>query len=640
MLQLIRDKLTGWVAGIIIAVIALAFIFWGVDPLSVGATWAARVNDIEIPRNEVRRAAQDRINQFQALYQDDISPLMIEQIRSSVLERYINNALIRSRVSSNGYRVSDAMLSKSIRAMPYFQIAGEFSLDSYLAGLRSQGISKTRFEHDQRNQLEVLQLQQGLVNSSFVTPGEMRRFLELQGEEREVSLLRVEASAFADLVSPTDEEITGYYDLNAQRFLTEESAEIEYLEVRASDFLADVEVGEQALLDFYDTVAAGYQTEEQRRSRHILIAIGDNRDEAAAEARANEALERARAGEDFAALVAVYTDDGGTSADGGDLGWSSHEDFVGPFADTLFAMQIAELAGPVKTRFGYHVILLDEIMAADVRPLAEVRAEIEADYREQLAEDLYFEVAQSLGDDSFAAYDELQSVAELLGLELKSVSGFTRAGGGELGSDERIVSAVFSPEVLIDGRNSDLLEAGEDARAIVLRVTAYQQAETRPLAEVREQIVASLVSEQTRVLARSAGNSIQTAVESGASMQKLAADNNANYTAPKKVTRGTANMPRVLLAAIFSAPKSTTGRPSVGGISLATGDFTIFSVSSVTPGHPAALTIQQWNQTEQGMATQFGNAELAALVAQLHTTGKVKINQRAFDELSIPPVVP
>ncbi|MCH8958424.1 MAG: SurA N-terminal domain-containing protein, partial [Proteobacteria bacterium] len=507
MLQLIRDKLTGWVAGIIIAVIALAFIFWGVDPLSVGATWAARVNDIEIPRNEVRRAAQDRINQFQALYQDDISPLMIEQIRSSVLERYINNALIRSRVSSNGYRVSDAMLSKSIRAMPYFQIAGEFSLDSYLAGLRSQGISKTRFEHDQRNQLEVLQLQQGLVNSSFVTPGEMRRFLELQGEEREVSLLRVEASAFADLVSPTDEEITGYYDLNAQRFLTEESAEIEYLEVRASDFLADVEVGEQALLDFYDTVAAGYQTEEQRRSRHILIAIGDNRDEAAAEARANEALERARAGEDFAALVAVYTDDGGTSADGGDLGWSSHEDFVGPFADTLFAMQIAELAGPVKTRFGYHVILLDEIMAADVRPLAEVRAEIEADYREQLAEDLYFEVAQSLGDDSFAAYDELQSVAELLGLELKSVSGFTRAGGGELGSDERIVSAVFSPEVLIDGRNSDLLEAGEDARAIVLRVTAYQQAETRPLAEVREQIVASLVSEQTRVLARSAGNS-------------------------------------------------------------------------------------------------------------------------------------
>ena len=68
MLQVIRDKLTGWVAGIMFGIIALAFTFWGVDPLAVGATWAARVNDIEIPANDVRREAQDRINQLEALY--------------------------------------------------------------------------------------------------------------------------------------------------------------------------------------------------------------------------------------------------------------------------------------------------------------------------------------------------------------------------------------------------------------------------------------------------------------------------------------------------------------------------------------------------------------------------------------------
>ena len=639
MLQVIRDKLTGWVAAIMFGIIALAFTFWGVDPLSVGATWAARVNDIEIPATDVRRAAQDRVNQFEALYQDDISPVMLEQIRSSVLDSYINNTLIRSRVSNNGYRVSDAMLSKYIRAMPYFQIGGEFSLDSYLAGLRSQGISKTRFERDQRNQLEVMQMQQGLVNSSFVTPSEMRRFLELQGEERDVSLLRIDASAFADLVSPSDDEITSYYDLNPQRFKTEEFATIEYLEVRVSDFLADVEVDEQALLDYYDTVAAGYQTEEQRRSRHILVATSSNRDDAEAKARANEALERGRSGEDFASLATEYSDDGGTSAEGGDLGWSLREDFVGPFADTLFEMQVGEIAGPVKTRFGYHVILLDEIQAANVQPFAEVRSEIEADYREQLAEDLYYEAAQFLGDESFAAYDELQSVADSLGLELKSASGFTRAGGGELGSDERLIGAVFSPEVLDDGHNSDLLEV-DDGRAIVLRVNSYQRAETRPLDEVREQIVSFLVTEQTRVLARSAGNSIKTAVESGASLQKLATDNNAAYTAPKKVTRDTVNMPRVLLEAIFSAPNPATNRPSVGGVSLATGDFTIFSVVSVTPGHPASLTIEQWNQTEQGIAAQLGNAELTALVAQLRATGDVRINARTFDDILIPPVVP
>ncbi len=174
----------------------------------------------------------------------------------------------------------------------------------------------------------------------------------------------------------------------------------------------------------------------------------------------------------------------------------------------------------------------------------------------------------------------------------------------------------------------------------MLRVNSYQRAETRPLEEVREQIMAFLVTEQTRVLARSAGKSIETAVESGASLQKLAADNNAAYTAPRKVTRGIVNVARVLLEAIFSAPKPAIDQPSVGGVSLATGDFTIFLVSSVTPGHPASLTIEQWNQTEQGIATQLGNAELSAFVAQLRATGDVRINARTFDDVLIPPVVP
>ena len=153
---------------------------------------------------------------------------------------------------------------------------------------------------------------------------------------------------------------------------------------------------EQALIDYYDTVAANYQTEEQRRARHILVAAGSNRDDAAAEARANEVLERANAGEDFATLVTEYSDDGGTKAEGGDLGLALHEDFVGPFADTLFAMEVDEIAGPIKTRFGYHVIILDAIQVADVQPFAKVRADIEVDYRVQFAEDLYYDAAQVL----------------------------------------------------------------------------------------------------------------------------------------------------------------------------------------------------------------------------------------------------
>lgn len=639
MLQTIRDKLTGWVALTIFGIIAFAFVFWGVAPLAIGATWAAKVNGIEIPAIEVRRAAQNQVAEYESRIQDDISPELLQQIRNGTLNQFINNTLMRARVISDGYRVSDAMLIEYIRSLSYFQVGGEFSLDSYAAMLAAQGLSKTGFEADQRSQMEILQLQQGLFGSSFVTSHEMRRFLELQGEEREITLVTIKASAFEDLVSPTDEEITGYYNANAQRYLTDETADVEYLEVRVADFTGQVEFDEQGLHDYYETVADNYKTEEQRRARHILIAVSDEDDNAAAEAKANAVLERARAGEDFSSLATEYSDDGGTAADGGDLGWSVRDDFVGLFADALFAMQENEISEPVRTRFGYHILRLDEIEPEDIRSFEDVRTEIESDYRAQLAEDAYYEAAQALGDQAFEAYDQLQSVAEFLDLELKSVSGFTRAGGGELGSDPRVVSAVFSTDVLSEGKNSQLLEV-EDSRAISLRVSEYHPAEPRPLEEVREQIVTFMVTDQTRILARSAGAGIKSAIAAGADPRQLAQDNGATFTPARKVTRDTVNVARIVLEAVFSAPRPTTANSSVGGVSLATGDYTIFAISSVTPGHPASLTPAEWKRTEEQLANELGNAELAAFVAQLHETGTVRINSRTFDDVLLPPNLP
>ncbi len=135
MLQTIRDKLTGWVALTIFGIIALAFVFWGVDPLAIGATWAAKVNGIEIPAIEVRRAAQNQVAEYESRIQDDISPELLQQIRNRTLNQFINNTLMRARVISDGYRVSDAMLDKYIRSLSYFQVDGVFSLDSYAAML-------------------------------------------------------------------------------------------------------------------------------------------------------------------------------------------------------------------------------------------------------------------------------------------------------------------------------------------------------------------------------------------------------------------------------------------------------------------------------------------------------------------------
>ncbi len=113
-----------------------------------------------------------------------------------------------------------------------------------------------------------------------------------------------------------------------------------------------------------------------------------------------------------------------------------------------------------------------------------MRAELEPEFRKDRAQALFYERGQKLADESFASLTELSSVASSLGMELKKVAGFTRQGGGELGTDMQIIDAAFSPDVADRGQNSPLVAVGDD-RAVVLRVSTHRQPEQLPLNDVR-----------------------------------------------------------------------------------------------------------------------------------------------------------
>ncbi|MDW7996721.1 MAG: peptidylprolyl isomerase, partial [Bacteroidota bacterium] len=87
---------------------------------------------------------------------------------------------------------------------------------------------------------------------------------------------------------------------------------------------------------------------------HILISSGTNKDSARAEAQ--KILQRARAGEDFAQLARLYSQDRGTAERGGDLGWFPRGRMVKPFEDAAFAATPGSIVGPVESPFGFHII--------------------------------------------------------------------------------------------------------------------------------------------------------------------------------------------------------------------------------------------------------------------------------------------
>lgn len=630
MLQKIRDRVSGWFAGLFLGAIAVVFVFWGIQFESTVTSGAAKVNGEEIAADVVRRAWQDRQNELQQITRDELPEELVKREQKRLVEEFIQRELLVQRAHELGYRVSDHRMVDALAQIETLQVDGKFSPDRYKALLRSQGRSEVEFEREFRRDLEITQLRNAIGVSAFVTPAELRRRVELEGESRDVEYVTIPSASYASAVQVTAQQVADWYAQHEADFRTPETVSLQYLRLDFADVAASVEVTDDALRKFYDEVAAErYVEPERRRARHVLIEGGG--DDAAALAKANEVLARARAGEDFAKLAADFSDDPGSRTQGGDLGWATREAYVQPFSEALFAMKKGEIRGPVKTQFGYHILRLDEVSPARQRPFEEVRAELEADYRTEQAHAVFYEKSQQLADDSFAALSELDSVAKKLGLPLQVVDGYTRQGGGPFGADRKVIDAVFSDEVLRDRQNSPALNLGEDS-VVVLRVTDHALPAKRPLEDVRAGIEADLRRAAAQAAARAAADAAKARLAGGTAFGEVAKGLALEPAAVAALMRGSDAVPKELLQAAFDVPRPGAGRPSTGIVALPDGDVALFAVSAVRRGsgdaaNPATVPAESMERARGRAAV----AEYSAYVAGLEQQAKIERNDKVFE---------
>lgn len=672
MLQKIREGVGRWVAGVILALIAVAFIFWGVDPTIMGTTFAAKVNGDNISLVEFDRALQAQQSQYQELYRLEITDELQSALRLSVIEDLVRGEALSQRVASQGYRVSDARLAEAIRSRADFQVDGTFSMDVYRSQLIFSGISPTAFEEQQREQLGLLELQNGIGVSAFYTPAEFARYVEIFEQEREVAYALFPVEGFLDQVEIDGVQVLAYYEANKDRFFSEESVDIEYLELARADFGGDIEVTDEILERFYEDERFRFQTEEDRRARHILIAsVGDDPE---AEARAVDALARLDAGEAFEDVAAEVSEDPGTSGRGGDLGWLSRG--TGAFQDAVFDMELEETRGPVQSEFGYHIVRLDEIREGEIRTFDSVKEELAAEYRERRAEELFFDAAEDLDARAFDAFDELTSVAAEMDLPLNTFAGLTRTGTATpFPVADPAILAAFSPEVMELGENSRLVEILDD-QVTVLRVSAHNPPQEQPLEAVRAEIEAELARMAAEALSDAAAEEflsqaaalsvvagVDDATES-ADIDSIGDDAATEQSSPAEaaselepveeqdppsafalsatelggvwtdrawVRRTDTAVPAEILGSVFVSGAAGQGTVASERVALANGDQAVVLVSRIRPGNADGLTRDELQQRLIGLAQSTANFELGSYAQHVRDQASVRIPEEVLN---------
>lgn len=627
MLQRIRERLTGKFAMAILAIIFVPFAFFGVTNYNfLTAGWAAKVEDSEISIFQLENAYQNQILQLSEY--GELPAEYLASIRRGVLESLIRDRLIELHVAEAGFRVDDAMVTRIIQQEPTFQEDGVFKKELYYNWLDQRAQDARVFEAQQRQAIRISQLQRGIGATAFVTPSEYRRYLNLIGEQRQVSIATFDVAALADTVVVNDEDIAAYYDARPNGFISPETVDFNYIELRRDLLTQDVDVSEAEIQQYYEESASRYQQDEQRRASHILITFDD--DEAAAEEQATALTARAQAGEPFVDLARQYSKDGGTAEQGGDLGTILHSQMPDALGDAIFSMQKGEIMGPVRSDFGFHVVQLDDIITGGPLPLDEVRSELEGELKTRAADTRFSELERTLADALFDAND-LDALAEASGLEVSQATGFSRSGGEPFGASQAVIDAVFDDAVLLDGQISDVIEIDRN-RSVVIQVSEYHPEARKSLDEVREEIRFNLQSERALDMVQDRGRRFTEALREGKAFAAAAVEIGAQPVTNIVVERQSDKVDPAVLSEIFRARKPLPGKTRIEETISSAGDYVVFMISAVVPGRPEAMPLADRDARKEQLQSSAGAADFTAYVNELESGANIERSEEALQQ--------
>lgn len=656
MLQSLRDKSSSWIAKVILALLLIPFAFFGVEQYLQQRvdTYAARISTPpvwwksaphwgpikwwvwkhqDIGADEFRTSFEQEREQRRQAAGEAFDARAFETVENkrAVLDRMIDERVLRMNADNAGIVVSDAQVRDTIQSLPEFQVDGKFDPQRYQLALQATNPPRTPLQFQQlvRESLQQTLVPERLSESSFVTGSELERILALLGEKRDVSFVQLPSPA-ADTGAVTGAEMQKWYREHAAEYRAPETSIIEYVEIDAANLPAP-QADEAELRRRYDAEKARFAATEQRQAAHILIAVDPNGGAAAdkaAQQKATQVAEQAKQpGADFAALARANSQDPGSKDAGGDLGFvEKGAGLAKPFEDAVFSMQTGQVSGPVKTEFGYHIIKIGEIKTGQQRPFEEVREQLAREQAEADRERQFNDLAGRLVDEINKNPTALAPAANALNLPVQKLGPFARgaAGAGGLAANAAVQRAAFSEALVQDGTVSELIEIAPN-RSVAIRVVDHKPERTQPLAEVRDRVVASVRADRSRKASAAAADAMLARLAKGETLDAIAASQGLQAIPVPGLQRGAPMPSAEANEAIFAVAKPAPGKISTGKADLPDGSHVVFAVSKVEPGSKDEPAVEQRQQIRSQLAQMKGIDAAQAYVNAVRKQMKVEV---------------
>ncbi|MDH7943216.1 SurA N-terminal domain-containing protein [Pseudohongiella sp. SYSU M77423] len=621
MLQTIRDNSQGVVAKIIIGFIIGIFALFGAESIVggfLGSNNVVSVNGEDITEQELAVSIQNLMASMGA----NVADFDEELIREVALNQLIEDKLLMQAAQESGMAISDDSVDRQILRTPQFQIGGVFDNEMARRTMAAQGYTPQAYRQLLAESMMMGQLANAYAATSFVTDADLQRIAELQTQTRDFRYLSIPLGnrTLGQAVEP--EAIEAYYEQNPEQFTSPEQVSVAYVMLDKDAIFDEVEVDEATVMERYEADRDAAVADVERRAAHILFDLGSGSEEDVI-ARANEVKARIDAGEDFGELAREFSVDEASAAEDGDIGFTDGSVFPQEMESALAALEVGEVSDPVVSEFGVHLLKLTEYDAQDYPPFEEVEERLRRELSQARVDELYFSRLESMANLAFENFD-LQAINEELGLEIQQSAFFGREGGSSaVTSDPAVIEAAFSPEVLEEDLNSDLIELGE-TRAVVIHLAEHRPSALQPLEDVRADIAVELRTQMEQEQARAVGEQILAALQAGESIDSFVQQESLEWSEREGVRRGQFDINTEIVANVFSMPAPAENDSELAGFQLNNGAYVVIELQSVNAGSLDELGEDQRQQLAAAMLENRGRSVFSALLSNLQEEASIR----------------
>ncbi|MDD2965923.1 MAG: SurA N-terminal domain-containing protein [Desulfovibrionaceae bacterium] len=533
MLDIIRNSSRSLPVKIAFGIIILVFVFWGVGNLvdTGSVSLVAKVNDSPITYVEFERQymqAEENILQRQPTMKREMLKEM--GLGQQVFQQIAIQELLKQEAARTGITISPLELHKVVSSIPAFQTNGKFDPAVYKRLLEAQRTTPGRYEGGLTKELLSEKLMHLMTAAAYVSPDEARQRYNYLRETRTVEYIAFPAADFMATVKLADDAAKKFYDEHLPSFAVPAKIDMDYLLVAPETLVKPESLAAEQVQAWYEKNKQNFATPESVKAAHILIALPENAPEADVKA-AQEKMATVQAalakGKKFAELAKEYSDDKGSGAQGGELGWIVPGQTVPTFEQSAFATAAGTVSQPVRSQFGLHLIFVEEKKPAGMKSFAEVEHQARAALAAEQGNAKLREALDALQESILLgkSFDEAGKKFDLTVSKsgLKSAAELQTLG---ISAKDAATLIATPANVTVDMP----IEAGEN-RFMLVKVSKAEKASTADFESVKKSIEQNLKNDLA----------LQAAMEKAAAIRKELAkskDLPADMAAKLKIASG------------------------------------------------------------------------------------------------------